>query len=183
MKKIAYIFRGPPASGKGTITELLIKELKGKTALLELDTFRWGFHYINRKIADIPDEEHAFAYQNLLLLLENYCKNGQYNLVVEGLFSWNPDCPHGNIQDILRIMKRHNFDTRIFLLSGDFSTLWDRNLKREYSVPEDEFKELYNFVMKETRPEETVISVNGKSPQEILDEIQKYMPHDNRKEF
>lgn len=175
MNKQAYIFRGSPASGKGTLTELLIKEFKAKTALLELDTFRWGFHYINRKIEDISDEEHTFAYQNFLLLLENYCKNGRYNLLIEGLFSWNVNCPHGNVQDIVKILKHYNFDFRIFLLSADFDVLWDRNLKREYSVPKDEFSELYDFVTQEVRSEEIVINVSERNPQETLDEIRKYM--------
>lgn len=170
MKK-AYIFRGSPASGKSTLTELLIKQFKSKTALLELDTFRWGFHYTNRNIEDISEEEHAFAYQNLLLLLENYCKNGQYDLVIEGLFSWSEDSSHGNIQDILAILKQYGFDFKIFLLSADYDVLWDQNLKRDYSVPKDEFKKLYNHVMKEVGPGEIVINLNHKSPEETLDDI------------
>lgn len=175
MNKQAYIFRGSPASGKGTLTELLIKEFKAKTALLELDTFRWGFHYNNRKIEDVSNEEHAFAYQNLLLLLENYCRNGQYNLVIEGLFSWNINCPHGNVQGLVKILKRYNFKFKIFLLSADFDELWNRNLKREYSVPKGEFSELYDFVMGEIRPEEVVIDVSDKNPKETLEKIRKYM--------
>ena len=64
MQKTIYIFRGSPASGKGTITNEFIKQIPGKVALLELDKFRWGFHLKNRKIVDITEDEHQLAYKN-----------------------------------------------------------------------------------------------------------------------
>lgn len=175
LSKEAYIFRGSPASGKGTITELLIKEFTSKTALLELDTFRWGFHYTNRKIADISNDEHAFAFNNLLSLLDNYSKNGQYNLIIEGLFSWSEHCPHGTMQKVIEVLNRNNFKYKMFLLSGELETLLDRNAKREYSVPREEFQELYDYVMEEKRPKEIIIDVTHKNPQETLQEIKKHI--------
>ncbi len=88
MQKKIYIFRGSPASGKGTITEEFIKQLDGKIAFLELDNFRWGFHLKNRVVADIGQKEHLLAYKNFLSVLEYYLSDGSYTLVIEGLFSW-----------------------------------------------------------------------------------------------
>ena len=41
----AYVFKGAPASGKGTITKKFIKLIAGRVSLLELDNFRCGKKY------------------------------------------------------------------------------------------------------------------------------------------
>lgn len=170
--KKAYIFRGAPASGKGTITKLFMQNLPGKVALLELDTFRWEFHSHIRKIQDITDEEHRFAYENFLLMLERYCQNGQYTLVIEGLFSWDTDSPHGNMQDILKILHTYKFTCFPFVLSAGEESLWKRNEEREYVVPRKEFDALYHNVMHKIGEEERVIDVTNHTPEETLKAIQ-----------
>ena len=165
----AYVFRGSPASGKGTITAEFIKKLPGKVAKLELDQFRWGFHLWNRNVSDVTEDEHAFAYQHFLSSLELYCKNGSYTLVVEGLFSWDTPGPHGNMRDILAIFKKYNVEHKIFLLYADYDTLWSRNQKRNYAVPEAEFRQLYDYVMQKKSEEEIQIEVLKQSVSEIVD--------------
>lgn len=171
----AYVFRGSSASGKGTIVKEFVKELPGKVAVLELDTFRWGFHLWNRTVADVTPEEHAFAYQHFLSSLELYCKNGNYTLVVEGLFSWDTPGPHGDMQDIIAIFKKYNVDHRLFLLYGDYEVLEERNAKRDYVVPQPEFKELYEYVMQKTSDEETHINVGEQSVPEIVQSLKTYI--------
>ncbi|MCA9350938.1 hypothetical protein KC874_04585 [Candidatus Saccharibacteria bacterium] len=175
MQKKIYIFRGSPASGKGTITEEFIKQLDGKIAFLELDNFRWGFHLKNRVVADIGQKEHLLAYKNFLSVLENYLSDGSYTLVIEGLFSWRVAGPHGNMQDIISLATKYNYNYYPILLYADFETLWNRNLQRDYSVPIDEFKQLYSYVMDAQSEEEIKINVDDKSVQESVDILSQYI--------
>ena len=175
MQKKIYIFRGSPASGKGTITEEFIKQLDGKIAFLELDNFRWGFHLKNRVVADIGQKEHLLAYKNFLSVLENYLSDGSYTLVIEGLFSWRVAGPHGNMQDIISLATKYNYNYYPILLYADFETLWNRNLQRDYSVPIDEFKQLYSYVMDDQSEEEIKINVDDKSVQESVDILSQYI--------
>lgn len=158
MKKI-YIFRGSPASGKGTITKEFLKLIPGKVVFLELDKFRWGIHLVNRKISEVVIEEHELAYKNYLSVLENYLKDGSYTIVTEGLFSWNTPSAHGNMQDIIKLCEEYNYSYKSILLFADYQTLWERNLEREYSVPENEFNELHHHVMQEQSDIEIKINV------------------------
>lgn len=161
MKKIAYVFRGSPASGKGTLTNAFIKLVPGKVAYLELDTFRWGFHLRNRTPQDFSEEEHQFAYENFLLMLENYCKNGNYTLVIEGLFSPHVKGAHGNMEDVVNILEKYGFEYKTILLSADYDTLMQRNRERAYVVPDDEFRNLYDYVMTGSVEGEYRIDVSG----------------------
>lgn len=184
MKK-AYIFRGSPASGKTTLTKKYIKQFSGKCALLELDTFRWNFHLTNREICEVSLEEHYFAYKNFLMMLESYCKNETYDLVIEGLFAFDKKSPHGNMQEIMYILNKYNYKYEAFVLMADFETLWNRNLKRDYSVPRDEFIDLYNNVVEKIGKNEIIIDVGQTTPRESLVRVinfikkKELLPSDN----
>jgi hypothetical protein len=170
MKK-AFVFRGSPASGKGTITEKFIHLLPDKVALLDLDTFRWHFHLTNRKVSEVSEDEHVLAYQNFLLILESYCINGGYDLVIEGLFAWDFPSPHGNMKDITSLLNQYGFDYKLFLLTGDMETLWKRNMERKYIVPREEFEMLYHNVMDKTGKEEIIINVGNMTLEDTLENI------------
>lgn len=174
MKKI-YIFRGSPASGKGTITEQFTKLLKCPVAFLELDKFRWGFHLVNREIPEITDEEHSLAYKNYLSVLENYLQNGMHTIVTEGLFSWNTNGPHGNMQDIINLSKKYNYKYYPILLYADYDILWKRNQERKYSVPEDEFKMLYDYVMKDQSGDEIKVNVGENTIEQSVEQLKEYL--------
>ena len=175
MQKKLFIFRGSPASGKGTITAAFVKLLPGKVALLELDKFRWGFHLTNRTIGDIAPEEHELSYINFLSVLENYLKNGNYTIVVEGLFSWSTPGPHGNMEDILNLCVKHSYQPVPILLYGDIETLWQRNLERKYSVLQEEFNELYYYVMNETSTDEIQIDVGANEVSKTIELLKNYI--------
>lgn len=168
MKNI-FIFRGSPASGKGTITKEFAKLLPDKVALLELDTFRWGIHLINRTVADVTSQEHELAYRNYLSVLENYLRDGSYTIVTEGLFSWSTPSAHGNMQDILTLGEEYGFQCTPILLFADYEVLWERNLKREYPVPQDEFNQLHQHVMQEQSEDEIKINVGSLSIDKSLE--------------
>lgn len=171
----AYVFRGAPASGKGTLVKEFIKLIPRKVAYLELDNFRWGFHLYNRQVKDVTPDEHKFAYENFLMMLENYCRNGGYNLVIEGLFSWEKRGAHGNMQDIIEILERYRFDYKAFYLSADYKTLWERNIKRKHIVPEEEFMTLFNYVGESDATKEIILDVEKNSPEQILALLKRHL--------
>src|SRR5437899_8589984 len=159
MKK-AYIFRGPSSSGKTTITKSFLKQFPQKVVFLELDNFRFGFHVENRKALDVEEEEHFFAYKNFLLMLESYCQNGKYNIVIEGVTTWDTENAYGTMKDVLLLLKKYNYDYTLFLLMGDKETLWQRNTKRDYVVPRNDFDDLYDAVMSKVGEEEIRVDVS-----------------------
>lgn len=175
IQKKIFMFRGAPASGKGTITKEFIKILPDKVAFLELDMFRWGFHLNNRTIPEITTEEHELAYANFLSVLENYLRTSSYTMVVEGLFSWSKPGPHGNMQDLLGLSDKYNCSSVPVLLYADKSILWQRNQDRDYSVPKDEFDELYSYVMEESSSDELQINVGKCDVSEIIETLKRYI--------
>jgi len=167
MKK-AYIFRGSSSSGKTTITKKFLKQLPQKVVFLELDNFRYGFHVENRKALDVAEEEHFFAYKNFLLMLESYCQNGTYDLVIEGVTTWDTENPYGNMQDVLPLLKKYNYDYTLFLLMADRETLWQRNTKRNYVVSREDFDRLYDAVMNKVGGEEIKVDVSKMTLDETI---------------
>lgn len=71
MKK-AYIFRGAPASGKGTLTKEFAKLVPLPVALIEQDMFRWGIHLVGRKVPEVTEAEHALAFRSMPAVYEEY---------------------------------------------------------------------------------------------------------------
>jgi predicted kinase len=162
MKQV-YIFRCSPASGKSTLAKEFAKLIPGKVAFLELDTFRWGFHLVNRDITEVAVTEHQLAYSNYLSVLENYLADGRYTIVTEGLFSWNAESPHGSTKDIIALCEKYSRTYQSIVLSASPETLWHRNSEREYSVPKEEFEELYNHVTHEVSDTEFLLDVDSNS--------------------
>lgn len=175
MKQI-YIFRGSPASGKSSLAKEFSKLIPGKVAFLELDTFRWEFHLVNRDITEIAVSEHQLAYTNYLSVLENYLADGRYTVVTEGLFSWNTESPHGNLHDVIALCNKYSRTYQSIVLSASSDTLWHRNSERQYSVPREEFEELYNHVTHEVSDTEFLLDVESNSVSssiQILSELLK----------
>ncbi len=169
----AYIFRGPPAAGKGTLVYRFAEKLDGKVAYLDLDVFRWGFHLIGRPIEDVSVSEHRFAFDNLLVLLERYCKRQEYTLVVDGLFTWDDQTSsEGNVQAIIRILDGSGYAHRNILLTAAKEELEARNRQREHAVPSVEFNKLYQGVMGKIGPNEITVDSTGQTPDQTLLEIE-----------
>jgi tRNA uridine 5-carbamoylmethylation protein Kti12 len=166
-----YIFRGAPSSGKNTIANAFIQKLSGKVAYIELDKFRWEFHWLNRNVSEITDTEHILAYQNYISVLENYLRDGSYTIVTQGSFSWSVPGPNGNIQDILCLCKKYNQKHYPILLHAKKEVLWERNVQREYAVPREEFEELYHFVMQERSDVEIAIDVGENSVENVVQKL------------
>jgi predicted kinase len=169
--KTVYVLRGSPASGKTTVTGLLVQSLPGRVATIELDTFRWNFHLRPRAVAEVGEDEHRLAYENFLSVLENYCRNGSYTIVIEGLFSWDRPSAHGDMRDILECLSRYNFRTRLVRLEAPLEVLWNRNMQRDYVVPRQEFEELFRNVMEKSGEPEERVDVSNITPETVVRRI------------
>src|SRR5687768_9113190 len=127
-KPAVYIFRGAPASGKGTLLPRFCESLPKPIALIEQDKFRWGFHLIARNVPDVSDAEHIFAHQNTLLIFEQYLKNGSYTIVIEGLFTWNDaSSSQGSAKQFMELAKKYGCPCQNFVLQADKAELIRRN--------------------------------------------------------
>jgi predicted kinase len=108
-------------------------------------------------------------------VLANYLQDGGYTIVTEGLFSWDTHGPHGCMQDILELCEANNYKTYPVLLYADYKTLWERNQNREYSVPKDEFDELYEYVMSKKSENEMKIDVGDNTVSESVEKLRQYI--------
>ncbi len=172
--KQAYIFRGAPASGKGTIVTAFAKSLEGKVARLDHDVFRWGFHLIGREVPDVNQDEHKRAFRNLLAVLEEYCKQGDYTMVVDGLFTWDDESSNqGSIKTIVEVLNRYGFVYKSIVITADKTVLEERNSQRSYVVMPIDFERLYKGVMSKIDPSEVVIDSTNQTPEQTLIEVKR----------
>ncbi len=174
MPNNVYIFRGGPASGKGTITKEFCKLLGQPTALIQQDNLRWNFHLVGREIPDVTDKEHRFANSNTLMLFEEYLKNGSYNIVVEGLFTWNDkQSSQGTAIDYKNTAEKHGYKPILILLKADKTVLQQRNQARDYSVPDQEFDQLHSNVYGLVGDDEIVIDSTEMTIQQTLMQLER----------
>ena len=176
MKPHVYIFRGAPASGKGTIVPEFARLLQKPVALIEQDKLRWGIHLIGRSVGDIGPDEHRFAYENTLLLYERYLETGKYTIVIEGLFTWDDrDASEGSVKELLDLAKKHGFDTTSIVLTADKEELIRRNGARTHVVPAEEFEALYNGVYQKQDTSEIIIDSTNKSLEETIAKLKQFI--------
>lgn len=175
MKPNVYIFRGAPASGKGTLAAEFAKSLPKPVALIEQDKLRWGFHLIGRSVNEITSEEHRMAYENTLLIFEQYLKSRLYNIVVEGLFTWdNAHLDQGAVSDFMRLANQYGFEITSIVLTAKKAELMKRNIERSsYTTPKDEFNALYEGIYGTIDKSEIVIDSTHESPKDTLTKLYK----------
>lgn len=177
MKPQAYIFRGPPASGKGTIVPAFAQLLPKPVALIEQDKLRWGIHLIGRSVEEVTSEEHHMAYENTLILFDRYLRSGKYTIVVEGLFSWDDDASsEGCVRHFIDLANKYGFDLTSIVLKADKDILMQRNQERPtYTTPEDEFNNLYDSVYSKIDESEIVIDSTYQTTEQTIDELRNLL--------
>lgn len=169
-----YIFRGAPASGKGTLLPKFCGLLPQPVALIEQDKFRWEIHLIGRRVPDISDTEHQLAHQNTVLIYEQYLKNGNYTIVIEGLFTWDDrTSSQGNAKELVELARQYGHPYKSFVLRAEKAELLERNALRNYAVPPEEFETLYDNIYRVIDPEEVVIDSSNQSVEQTLAILQK----------
>lgn len=171
--KTVYIFRGAPAAGKGTVVPKFCELLPQPVVLISQAVLRWDFHSIGRKISDIDDTEHELANRNTEMLYEQYLKDGRYNIVLEGSFTWDDERSiQGNVKKLLELAHYYGFNARNVVLKADKKELLKRNVKRPYAVPVDVFEMLYK-VYEDIDSSEIVIDSTSQSPKETLEVLKQ----------
>jgi predicted kinase len=173
MKPTVYIFRGAPATGKGTVIPKFCEQLPKPVAFISQDVLRWDFHLIGRKVSEVTDDEHVFANKNTEILYEQYLKDGRYTIVVEGLYTWDDESSsQGSAKRLTELAKRYGFKVKNIVLKADKEELLARNAAREYAVPLDEFNALYDNVYGTIDASEIVINSTGQTPEETIASLQ-----------
>lgn len=172
MPKDVFVLRGAPASGKGTIAKHFSESLPKPVALIEQDIFRWGIHTYGREIADISDVEHTLAYRVTVAAYEEYLRKGMHTVVVEGLFTYDDvDSSQGNTQELRTLAEQYGYRFTSIVLQATKNKLLERNRSREYSVPLDEFGQLYSGVYGKIGVEEVVVDSTEMTVQETVMEV------------
>jgi predicted kinase len=172
MKRLVYIFRGAPATGKGTIVPEFCKLLPKPVACIEQDKLRWSFHLIGRSVAEVDDSEHILANKNVELLYEQYLKDGRYTIVLEGLFTWNDNLSsQGSVVRLKELATRYGFEVESIVLKANKQELLERNAVRPYVVPTEEFDMLYENIYKTINKSEHIIDSTNQTPTETLNEL------------
>lgn len=178
MKPHVYVFRGAPASGKGSIASEFATLLPKPVALIEQDKLRWGIHLIGRSVEEITPEEHRMAYENTLLLYERYLKSGKYTIVVEGLFTWDASrSDQGSAKEFLELARENGFEAISIVLTADKEVLMKRNIERpSYTTPEEEFNNLYEGVYGTIDENEVVIDSTSDTQVETIAKLRHLIP-------
>lgn len=136
--------------------------------------FRWGFHLIGREVADISEEEHRFAWQNMLEVYEQYLKNAHYTVVVEGLFTWDDaGSSQGNVKELVDLAAQYDFACKSIVLKAEKQTLLERNARRNYAVPAEEFEALHEAVYRTIDSSEIVYDSTDKTVEETVEQLYK----------
>lgn len=65
------------------------------------------------------------------------------------------------MQDLLNLCAKHSYRTLQILLYAVKEMVWKRNLESKYSVPKDEFYELYDYFMGERPKDELLIDARS----------------------
>jgi predicted kinase len=169
MKPIVYIFRGAPATGKGTVVPEFCKLLPKPIAFISQDVLRWDFHLIGREVSEVTEDEHTFANKNTELLFEQYLKHGGYTIVVEGLYTWDNETPsQGSTKRLTELAKSYGFNVKNIVLKADKEELLARNDARPYSVPLEELNRLYDKIYNTIDDSEIVIDSTGQTTEETI---------------
>ncbi len=99
-----------------------------------------------------------------MLLFEQYLKDGGYDLVLEGLFTWdNANSNQGDAKHLIDMAQNYGFKATSIVLRAEKEELLRRNSERQYSVPNDGFEELYNNIYQTVDPSEAIVGSTKKS--------------------
>lgn len=172
MKYKVYIFRGSPLSGKSTLAPAFSSLLPKPVAGLRHDMLRWDIHRLDRHFTEVSSDEHRFAFENLVVLLEQYLKKGTYNIVIEGLFTWNNSkSDQGDVKTLIDLAGRYDVSCKSIVLKTDKEKLLERNATRLQQVPSDEFNTLYENIYETIDPSEIVIDTTSTEIDETLSRL------------
>ena len=160
MKRL-IILRGPSGAGKTTVTKIIRKKLKGKTAVLCSDPFYHGIC--------IREQNKDVVYGALYLLTGHYLKNG-YNVILEGVLSSKKN-KKLRIDKFKRLGKRYGARVTMFYLNVDVRTAVKRRKRKEYVMTPRYVKKIHSMSIVSKHKDDYEVDVKGKTPRKIANEI------------
>ena len=159
--KHLLIMRGPSGAGKSTVTKIIRKKLKGKTAVLCSDPFYHGIC--------IREQNKDVIYGALYLLTGHYLKNG-YNVILEGVLSSRKN-KKLRIDKFKRLGKRLGAKVTMVYLNIDVKTAVKRRKRKEYVMTPSYVKKIHAMSIISKHKNDYEIDVTGKTPRHIANKI------------
>ncbi|MBU3940985.1 MAG: AAA family ATPase [Nanoarchaeota archaeon] len=166
MKSKLIIIRGSPASGKSTLARNLTKKIKGKTALLIVDEFRW----IMTSHENRDKKDYDLSFDNFLYTLKNYLKSG-YTVIAEDSWIKKHNDKSTDIKKVIKVGKKYKAKIIQILLKGSWKTVKHINTLRPIVISQKELKESYEKVYSKKIKGEIIIDIDNKKPNQILKEF------------
>lgn len=145
--------------------------------MLIQDTFRWEIHRGSRPVESVAADEHHFAFGNLLKLISSYGENGEYDLLIDGVFTWNDTrSVQGNVGQIVDTLEPYKFDCSSVVLTAAKGILQDRNRARSYTVPPAEFDALYEGAYATVDASEFIVDTTHLTEAESMAQLRALPP-------
>ena len=95
---------------------------------------------------------------------------------MEGLFTWNDtSSQQGSMAEIIKLAELHGCEVVSIVLKADKEALLERNKARNYSVPMDEFDELYNGAYGVIDDSEVVVDSTDDNVAETIEKIKSIL--------
>lgn len=158
------VLRGPPASGKSTISKKLIEDLDGDWVLIPKDVLSINFVFSDYK---------KYGRDDVLCAIITDCLLKDINVIVEGIFGGK------NFRKILgsfdKICKR--FEGKIFVvtLDSDLESSHERNKDRLISIPKEDIDKWYKYFYENEFEEGLFLDNDKLSLEDSCDRIRKYI--------
>ena len=152
-----YIIRGPCASGKSTVANLLRNRLEGNTAIFCPDFFYWD-------VCWKKDDDSETVYEALYRLTDLYLSR-DYNVILEGILSGRDE----NGLRIDRFMELgKGYGVKPFFFFVDLKTSIERDKERGELVGEKEVRRVYEKSIDSIHADDVEIDAENNTPEEIV---------------
>ncbi len=160
------IIRGPPGSGKSTISLLVAKGLKEKTVVLPKDVIQFGFRFVG-----IDKSEHKS--DAVINNMTKYYLENSINVVIDSVFGG--DDLNERIKKIERLAADRGAKLFIINLDVNLENSLKRNEMRKKEMPNSEVKKWHNYFYKQPIQHGFILDNNNISEKNATNEIIKYI--------
>lgn len=166
MNQYLFIIRGPPGSGKSTVSKLLASKLDGSVALLDSD---WLRHEMILKRSE-GFNDHVLLYKNLWNLTENSLSEG-LNVIIDGILTSR------DAQGNFRIHKYDDYKSKSGIklvkafLKSSLDVQKSRIIERGRVLKDDDVSSWSKEAFESLSGDELIIDTTNKSVEEIVNLI------------
>jgi len=166
--KTLLIINGYAGAGKSTAAQKFAE--KNDFALIKQDYFLFGINASKHLSA----EDHSIAIQNMHDAALNYMRLSR-DVVIEGALVSISNKDPLDVRDFITLGKRMKYKVVVVTFIADENTRLDRESKRGYTVQKEIDKMLREAIdeMDGKIEGEIIIDTSNKSPDDIVQELQK----------